>query len=76
MQSKAAFAVPAKELDRLLSELKRALNAVGLPSKQQHWVMFDVLEAFLCQRQCHAILEDKHGLQLVSVPDGIATRLA
>ena len=64
-RSKSAFAVPAQELDKLLSELHTALDAADLPSKRQHWVMFSVLEAYLCQRQCYAALHDASQFQQV-----------
>lgn len=67
-QSRSAYAVPAKELEKLLAQLEGSLKAAALPTQHQHWVMFTALPAYLCCRQCYAALGDRLGLQQVLHP--------
>ena len=57
----------ARKLDKLLSELEGKLTKASLSQKQQHWVMFTVLPAYLCRRQCFEAMCDERRLPQVSL---------
>ena len=62
-KSQSAFAMPAKEVGKLLTELEAELHAASVSRKHQHWVMFSVVLAYQCCRQCYALLHDERRLQ-------------
>lgn len=62
---------------QLLQELVADLSKTDLPSQQQHWVLFSVLEAFMhCKRflKVRITAEDtKNGCDTYASPPGNAT---
>ncbi len=46
---------PAQRVEQLLKELATDLGNTDLPMRQQHWVLFSVLEAYM---YCKKSLED------------------
>ena len=54
-QRQAGFLTTARKLDKLLMELEGKLTKASLSHVQQHWVMFTVLPAYLCRRQCFEV---------------------
>lgn len=67
-QHQAGFLPTARKLDKLLTELEGKLSRASLTQHQQHWVMFTVLRAYLCCRQCFEVLYDVKRLPQVRAP--------
>ena len=65
-QHQAGFRPLARKLDKLLTELEGRLTRASLALHQQHWVMFTVLAAYLCRRQCFEAMCDEQRLPHVS----------
>ena len=67
-QRQAGFQPIVRKLDKLLTELEGKLTRANLALHQQHWVMFTVLGAYLCRRQCFEVMCDQHRLPQVRIP--------
>ena len=72
MQRQAGFLPIARKLDKLLVRLEGKLAKASLSQHQQHWVMFTVMQAYLCRRQCSEAMADEHRLPQVKA---LATHL-
>ena len=67
-QRQAGFLPIARKLDKRLTELEGKLTRANLALHQQHWVMFTVLAAYLCRRQCFEAMCDEHRLPQARFP--------